>query len=334
MCVLLYFSYTDLQVTLKDQIVNFIDTLFPDTDWPPGKPSLFDQAMEEYDEMKTFKFVLLVMIAVALLVMILFSLLGKITFWLSRYVGETTLRLSRYIGELTFWLSRYIGVYFIIPVTFASIILTMLPDYINKVPINQIFPFCTSGFNTMIDLILGNISGLVLASYFTLTTATMLLSFPIIVGRAAMLVWKLDDGHSYIREVGRNLFAFSMISLPVFVLIPVTVLYQLIGDWQFLVLIGFNWIWSVFCGVLAFMNPRISLPRLYFVHWFLPYLLSLLALIVHVLMEHQNWLSKVVHVFLTVEFWASIMAELCISLVVSIDALVILIKIPAKLKLD
>lgn len=307
--VLLVTSYTDLQTSLKDQIANFIDTYFANTDWPPGKPSLFDDAFAVYEQARFTKYILLSIDTFFVLVLMICE-------------------------KFSILVSRFLGVLLIVPITFATIVVTILPVYVKYIPFNSIFPFCAKSFNTMVDLVTGNIAGLALASYFTITILPMLVSFPIILGRAGMLLWSMveeSEEFSYLQDVGRNLFAFSLISLPIFVLIPMSVMYQLIGDWQFLALIGFNWLWSLFCGVLVLKNKRISLFRLYWTAWLPVYLLTLLTLIVHVLMIHQDWLSTFVNQILgSVDFWASIVAELCISWIVSMDALVILIRIPRK----
>ena len=203
-----------LNITVKEYVINVLNDLDIGVTWPDDENggTIFDDAFDVYEDARYSETI--------------FSWIALICFIISIYF-DWCLR-----GPRGLFYSRIFG-WIAIVFLFIAAISTALPNYVTGTHIDEIMPSCAPDFDEALDLITGNLIGILCSTMFCVTMLPMLVALTPSVVRACVLVLKESNRYqlqSYEMETLRYLIVLTSVLNPLMTFLPLLVFQQLFGD--------------------------------------------------------------------------------------------------------
>eukprot|EP01084_Bolivina_argentea_P159435 277672_1 len=295
--------YQILSITVKEEVINFLSDMNLDVTWPDSQHggTIFDDAFELYNDARKIELGFATASFVCFFIACLFDICGR---------NKQGLTYSRYCC----WIS--------ILLLFVSIISTALPNYLRDTDITAITPFCATNFNDAIDLISGDIVGILCSALFTVTLLPVLISVPPSLVRATFMVLH----ESQIFKLNQNQID-SLVSViivgsfltPLITFFPLLVFQQLMGDNVTAVLIIIGWIAPIFVSFM-FKHKKYGIKCSLYLYllWLYIMLGSLVAIMIYEFVVY-GVPKFFVQMIQELDFYTAFISEIFLSNVVISD---------------
>ena len=219
-------------------------------------------------------------------------------------------------------LSKIFG-YLSVITLFSGLIIVSSPNYLDSLHIERYLPNCAVQCNKAFKQSVKTSIGLVCAMIFTGKISVLAFTFPPALARATSLLffkWKSAEERQALLYMWLGAPFYSVI----ITIIPMVFLMQTIGNSTFLLIIACFWLGPLVVSVSAFFLYKNVMLKSFFssllpiLIWSFIYICSALALVFYSVYLYDLW-DTFIEMLWGIDFWALIIAELVMSLVIPAD---------------